>query len=111
MDNAKIHHGQEILDLVEEFGMPVVSKLYMLKSDNFQVSELSTFCRICQTSILLRRHSPKSSIGFVNTRIITKPLREPPSSMTCEKFSTSSLQQMQLVIFFMQATFSFSFIF
>jgi hypothetical protein len=27
MDNAKIHHGQEILDLVEEFGTPVVSKL------------------------------------------------------------------------------------
>lgn len=71
------------------------------------MSESSTFCRIHQTSILLRRHSPKSSIGFVDTRIITKLPREPPSSMTCGKFSTSSLQQMQLVIFSMPATFSF----
>lgn len=107
MDNAKIHHGQEILDLVDEFGMSVVSKLNMLKSDNFQVSESSTFRRIRQTSILLRRRSPKSSIGFVDIRIITKLPREPPSFTTCGKFSTSSLRRMQLVIFSMRATFSF----
>ena len=107
MDNASIHHGEEVEELFERHG------IFWLHTYSFtantqlcdQVFILFTSPLTPLISIQSKRHSPRSSTICDAIVTTTLWLRARVSFMTCGRFLRSSLLQMQKAIFSMPATF------
>jgi hypothetical protein len=107
MDNASIHHGEEVEELLERHGM-FQWCTYLFAADTTlhdQVFVLFTSLLTFLTSIQLRRHSPKSSTICDAIVITTLQPRAMVYFMICGKFLRSSLWQMQKAIFSMLDSF------
>jgi hypothetical protein len=107
MDNASIHHGEEVEELLERHGI-FQWHTYLCTANTpscDQVFVSFTCLLIPPTSTRSRKHSPRSStICDAIVTIILQP-RDQVYFTTCGKLLRSSRQGMQKGIFFMRATF------
>ena len=104
MDNVKIHHGEEILALVDHFGKTIISYWHFLHSILWQVFASSTFHHIPQISIPSKKHSQKLSTGFASIRSTTVQSKAMALYLICSKSWTLSHYLMPVIILFMQVT-------
>ena len=104
MDNAKIHHGDEILELADQFGVSLAPKTLFLILILCQVSALSTYHHTCETSTLLKRHSQRSRPSSTITMTYSRLLKMMGFCMICMRWWMSLQCTMLLAILYMWGT-------
>jgi hypothetical protein len=98
MDNAKIHHGPEILELCDRFGESGVHRMLTAPHDDTQVFGLSTYRRTRRISTRSKRPFRRSSILSDDTTRTTQQRKGMEFCMICWKSPRSSLLLMRQAI-------------